>query len=48
LNGVALSDTSGNDAGEYITTPVPRVLVSLGDLTAASGPQTITFAVTIN
>lgn len=48
LNGAALSDTSGNDAGEYAAAPTPRVLVSLGNLTAASGPQTITFAVTIN
>jgi uncharacterized repeat protein (TIGR01451 family) len=48
LNALALSDTSGNDAGEYATAPAPRVLVSLGNLTAASGPQTITFAVTIN
>jgi uncharacterized repeat protein (TIGR01451 family) len=48
LNSVALSDTPANDAGEYATTPTPRVLVSLGNLTAASGPQTIAFAVTIN
>jgi uncharacterized repeat protein (TIGR01451 family) len=48
LNSVALSDTTGNDAGEFTTTPNPRVLVNLGNLTAASGPQTITFAVTID
>lgn len=48
LNSAALSDTAGNDAGEYTTAPTPRVLVSLGNLTAASGPQTIAFAVTIN
>jgi uncharacterized repeat protein (TIGR01451 family) len=48
LNSAALSDSTGNDAGEYSTTPAPRVLVSLGNLTAASGPQTIAFAVTIN
>jgi uncharacterized repeat protein (TIGR01451 family) len=48
LNSAPLSDTSGNDAGEYATAPAPRVLVSLGNLTAASGAQTITFAVTIN
>jgi uncharacterized repeat protein (TIGR01451 family) len=48
LNSVALSDTTGNDVGEYTTSPTPRVLVSLGNLTAASGPQTIAFAVTIN
>jgi len=48
LNSTALSDSTGNDAGEYSTTPTPRVLVSLGNLTSASGPQTIGFAVTIN
>ena len=48
LNAAALSDTSGNDAGEYATAPTPRVLVTLGNLTSASGPQTIGFAVTIN
>jgi uncharacterized repeat protein (TIGR01451 family) len=48
LNSAALSDSTGNDAGEYSIAPAPRVLVSLGNLTAASGPQTIAFAVTIN
>lgn len=48
LNAAALSDTGGNDAGEYTTAPTPRVLVTLGNLTSASGPQTISFAVTIN
>jgi uncharacterized repeat protein (TIGR01451 family) len=48
LNGIALSDTTGNDAGEYTMTPTPRVLVSLGNLTAASGQQMIAFAVRIN
>lgn len=48
LNGQPLSDSAGNDAGEYAATPTPRVIVSLGDLDQASGPQTIAFAVTIN
>jgi uncharacterized repeat protein (TIGR01451 family) len=48
LNSTALSDSAGNDAGEFTTTPAPQVRVNLGDLTAASGPQTIEFAVTIN
>lgn len=49
LNNAPLTDAGGNDdAGAYITTPVPEVRVSLGDLTSASGPQTIEFAVTIN
>jgi uncharacterized repeat protein (TIGR01451 family) len=48
LNSAVLSDSTANDAGEYATSPTPRVLVTLGNLTQASGPQTITFAVTIN
>lgn len=48
LNAGALSDSSGNDAGEFATAPSPRVLVTLGNLTSASGPQTVGFAVTIN
>ena len=49
LNNVALTDTGGaDDAGEYTTTPAPQVRVSLGDLTSASGAQTVEFAVTIN
>jgi uncharacterized repeat protein (TIGR01451 family) len=48
LNNTALSDTGGNDAGEFTTTPSPQVRVTLGDLTSASGPQTIEFAVNIN
>lgn len=48
LNGTALSDSGGNDAGEYTATPAPQVRVDLGDLTAASGPQTVEFAVTID
>lgn len=48
LNGAALSDSADGDAGELVSTPAPEVRVTLGDLTGASGPQTIEFAVTIN
>ena len=48
LNGAALSDTADGDAGTFVSTPAPEVRVTLGNLTSASGPQTIEFAVTIN
>ena len=48
LNGTTLTDASGDDAGQYQTTPVPEITVALGNLSQASGVQTITFAVTIN
>jgi uncharacterized repeat protein (TIGR01451 family) len=48
LNSTLLSDTAADDAGEFISTPGPRVRVTLGTLTQASGTQTIQFAVTIN
>ena len=48
LNSTALSDAADADAGQYLTTPTAEVRVSLGNLSQASGPQTITFAVTIN
>ena len=48
LNAIALTDAAGDDAGEYDATPTPMVKVALGDLTAASGAQTVQFAVTIN
>jgi uncharacterized repeat protein (TIGR01451 family) len=48
FNSTALSDAADADAGQYIATPTPEVRVSLGNLSQASGPQTITFAVTIN
>lgn len=48
LNNTALSDSAGNDAGVFTNTPAPQVRVDLGDLTSASGPQTVEFAVTIN
>jgi uncharacterized repeat protein (TIGR01451 family) len=48
LNTTALSDLADADAGAFETTPQPRVRVQLGNLTAASGTQTITFTVRIN
>ena len=48
LNGAALSDTADADAGTFVSAPAPQVRVTLGDLSGASGPQTIEFAVTIN
>lgn len=49
LNAVTLTDSSADaDAGGYVTTPVPAVQVVLGNLTQASGPQTVVFDVTIN
>jgi uncharacterized repeat protein (TIGR01451 family) len=48
LNGTALSDAADADAGEYTAAAPARVRVTLGTLTTASGPQTVTFAVTIN
>jgi uncharacterized repeat protein (TIGR01451 family) len=48
LNATVLSDGADADAGDYAATPTARVLVALGALTTASGPQTVTFAVTIN
>jgi uncharacterized repeat protein (TIGR01451 family) len=48
LNGAALSDTADGDAGTFVSAPAPEVRVTLGDLSGASGPQTIEFAVTIN
>jgi len=48
LNSVALSDATDADAGDFSTVPAARVRVQLGDLTQASGSQTVQFAVTIN
>jgi len=47
LNGAALSDATDGDSGSFATAPA-RVAVGLGDLTAAAGPQTIRFRVTID
>lgn len=48
LNSAVLSDAADVDAGDFSTTPTARVRVQLGNLTQASGSQTIQFAVTIN
>jgi uncharacterized repeat protein (TIGR01451 family) len=48
LNGTGLTDPADADAGTFVTSPAPAVAVALGDLTAASGPQTIVFSVTID
>lgn len=49
LNGAPLTDAVADDAGELDSSgPVPRVVVRFGDLTAASGIQTIEFDVTID
>jgi uncharacterized repeat protein (TIGR01451 family) len=48
LNATLLSDSADADAGDYAATPVARVRVTLGNLTTASGPQTVTFSVVIN
>lgn len=48
LNGAALSDTTDGDAGTFVSAPAPEVRVTLGNLTSASGAQTVQFAVTIN
>jgi uncharacterized repeat protein (TIGR01451 family) len=48
LNTVTLSDGADADVGAFENSPQPRVRVQLGNLSAASGTQTITFAVTIN
>jgi uncharacterized repeat protein (TIGR01451 family) len=48
LNGAALSDTTDSDAGTFVSAPAPEVRVTLGNLTSASGAQTVQFAVTIN
>lgn len=48
LNGSALSDAIDGDAGEFDSSAVPSVIVRLGDLTQASGIQTVSFQVTID
>ncbi len=48
LNNAALTDGTDVDAGDFSTTPAAHVHVTLGNLTQASGTQTIEFAVTIN
>jgi uncharacterized repeat protein (TIGR01451 family) len=48
LNSAVLSDAADADAGDFVAAPAARVLVQLGNITQASGSQTIQFAVTIN
>lgn len=48
LNGGALTDAADADAGTFTAAPAPQVSVSLGDLTGASGVQTVEFTVTID
>jgi uncharacterized repeat protein (TIGR01451 family) len=48
LNSAALSDAADADAGQFVTAPAPQVRINLGNLTSASGVQTIDFAVVIN
>jgi uncharacterized repeat protein (TIGR01451 family) len=49
LNGNPLTDDGADaDAGSFQTLPSRAVRVALGNLTQASGPQTITFVVTID
>lgn len=48
LNSTVLSDIADGDVGEFVSAPDSQVRIHLGDLTQASGPQTIRFAVTIN
>jgi uncharacterized repeat protein (TIGR01451 family) len=47
LNGAPLTDATDGDAGSFTSAPA-SVVVSLGDLAAAAGPQTIVFRVTID
>ncbi|HEU4532029.1 MAG TPA: hypothetical protein VFR59_12625 [Steroidobacteraceae bacterium] len=48
LNGSPLTDAQDADGGEFQPGAAPRVRVALGDMTQASGAQTVAFAVTIN
>lgn len=48
LNGAAISDLADTDAGEFDTAGAPSVVVRLGDLTQALGPQTVVFQVVID
>jgi uncharacterized repeat protein (TIGR01451 family) len=48
LNASPLTDAADGDAGDYASAAPARVRVTLGNLTTASGPQTVSFAVTIN
>jgi uncharacterized repeat protein (TIGR01451 family) len=47
LNSLPLTDAADADAGDYSSAAPARVRVTLGNLTSTSGPQTVTFSVTI-
>ena len=48
LNGGPLTDETDGDAGEIDTSSAPTVVVRLGDLAQATGPQVVEFRVTID
>jgi uncharacterized repeat protein (TIGR01451 family) len=48
LNGAVQTDAGDTDSGSFVTAPAPAVRVNLGNLTQASGAQTVAFSVTIN
>ncbi|MDH3615917.1 MAG: hypothetical protein OEQ90_05525 [Gammaproteobacteria bacterium] len=48
LNGGAISDLADTDDGEFDTSGAPTVVVRLGDLTLASGPQEVVFQAVID
>jgi len=48
VNGAVQTDALDADAGSFIAAPTPLVRANLGDLTQASGAQTVAFSVTIN
>jgi len=48
LNGAVQTDAGDADAGNFESAPAPMVRANLGNLTQASGAQTVAFSVTIN
>ena len=48
LNAVSLTDAADGDDGVFVAAPTPTVSVTLGDVDALAGPQTITFSVVID
>jgi uncharacterized repeat protein (TIGR01451 family) len=48
LNGAALTDAAGDDAGDVGASTANTVTVALPDLTALSAPQIVTFTVVID
>jgi hypothetical protein len=47
LQGAALTDANDTDAGQYVTTPAPRVNVTVGSV-ASGQTRTVTFQVRVN